>query len=100
VYYLQFPNGNLFGYYNLANFPIFYHYDMGFEVFVDGGNGTAYYDFTSRHWWHTSPSLFPDMYDFTLNNRLYYFPAINNPGHYTSYPPYFSDLTPGRIITM
>jgi uncharacterized repeat protein (TIGR01451 family) len=41
VYYLQFPNGNLFGYYNLANFPIFYHYDMGFEAFVDGGNGAA-----------------------------------------------------------
>jgi hypothetical protein len=37
VYYLQFPNGNLFGDYNLANFPIFYHYDMGFEAFIDGG---------------------------------------------------------------
>jgi hypothetical protein len=101
VYYLKFPNGNLFGYYNYQVFPILYHYDMGFEVFVDGGNGAAYfYDFTSGHWWYTSPSLFPFLYDFTLNNWLYYFPATNNPGHYTSKPRYFSDLTTGKIVTM
>ncbi len=101
VYYLQFPNGDLFGYYNLTNFPIFYHYDMGFEAFIDGGNGAAYmYDFTSGHWWYTSSSLFPYLYDFTLNNWLYYFPATNNPGHYTTSPRSFSDLTTGKIITM
>ena len=101
MYYLQFPDGNLFGYYNLASFPIFYHYDMGFEGFVDGGNGAAFlYDFTSGHWWYTNSSLFPYLYDFTLNNWLYYFPATNNPGHYTSNPRYFSDLTTGKIITM
>ncbi len=55
VYYLQFPNGNLFGYFNSTSFPNFYHYDMGFEAFVDGGNGAAYlYDFTSGHWFYTS----------------------------------------------
>jgi uncharacterized repeat protein (TIGR01451 family) len=100
VYYLKFPNGNLFGYYNFPSFPIFYHYDMGFEAFVDGGNGAAYlYDFTSGHWWYTSSSLFPYLYDFTLNNWLYYFPATNNPGHYSSNPRYFSDLTTGKVIT-
>jgi hypothetical protein len=101
VYYLRFPNGNLFGYYNLQSFPIFYHYDLGFEAFVDGGNGAAYlYDFSSRHWFYTSPGLFPYLYDFTLNNWLYYFSDSNNPGHYTTNPRVFSNLTTGKIVTM
>jgi hypothetical protein len=100
-YYLQFPNGNVFGYYNIPAFPIFYHYDMGFEAFVDGGNGAAYlYDFSSGHWFYTSASLFPNLYDFTLNNWLYYLPNPKSPGHYTTNPRYFSDLTTGRIINM
>jgi alpha-tubulin suppressor-like RCC1 family protein len=100
VYYLQFPNGNVFGYYNYPSFPIVYHYDLGFEAFVDGGNGAAYlYDFASSHWFYTSTTLFPYLYDFTLSNWLYYFPAPNNPGHYSSNPRYFSDLTTGKIIT-
>jgi YD repeat-containing protein len=101
VEYLQFPDGNLFGYYNLTNFPIFYHYDMGFEAFVDGGSGAAYmYDFTSNHWFYTSPSLFPYLYDFTLNSWLYYFPDTKTPGHYTTNPRYFTNLATGNIFTL
>ena len=101
VYYLQFPNGNLFGYYNFPSYPFMYHYDLGFEYLFDGGNGAVYmYDFSSGHWFYTSSSLFPYLYDFSLSNWLYYFPATNNPGHYTSNPRYFSDLTTGKIITM
>jgi hypothetical protein len=103
VYYLQFPNGNLFGYYNFSSFPILYHYDMGFEAFIDAldGNAGAYlYDFTSGHWFYTSPSLFPYLYDFTLSAWLYYFPNTKEPGHYTTNPRYFSNLTTGKIITM
>jgi hypothetical protein len=101
VYYLQFPNGNLFGYYNLTNFPIFYHYDMGFEAFVDGGNGAAYfYDFASGHWWYTSATSFPSLYDFTLNTWIYYFPNTQSPGHYTTNPRYFVILATGQIFTM
>jgi hypothetical protein len=101
VYYLQFPNGNLFGYYNYQFFPILYHYDMGFEAFIDGGNGTAYlYDFTSGHWWYTSPGLFPYLYDFTLNSWIFYFPDTKNPGHYSTNPRYFSNLATGTIFTM
>ncbi len=101
VYYLAFPNGNLFGYYSLQFFPIVYHYDLGFEAFVDGGNGSAYlYDFTSSHWFFTSPSLFPYLYDFTLSSWLYYFPDTKNPGHYATNPRVFSNLTTGKIITM
>jgi hypothetical protein len=101
VNYLQFPNGNLFGYYNLTNFPIFYHYDMGFEAFVDGGNGAAYlYDFSTSHWFYTSSSLFPYLYDFSLNTWLYYFPDTKNSGHYTTNPRSFANLSTGKIITM
>jgi uncharacterized repeat protein (TIGR01451 family) len=101
VYYLQFPDNNLFGYYNYVSSSIFYHYDMGYEAFISGSASDVYlYDFTSGHWWYTSSSLFPYLYDFTLNNWLYYFPATNNPGHYTTSPRSFSDLTTDKIITM
>jgi hypothetical protein len=103
VYYLQFPNGNVFGYYNFPGFPILYHYDMGFESFIDAldGNAGAYlYDFASGHWFYTSPLLFPYLYDFTLNAWLYYFPNTRESGHYTTNPRYFSNLTTGKIITM
>ncbi len=103
VYYLQFPSGSVFGYYNFPSFPILYHYDMGFESFIDAldGNAGAYlYDFAGGHWFYTSPSLFPYLYDFTLNAWLYYFPNTKEPGHYTTNPRYFSNLTTGKIITM
>jgi hypothetical protein len=103
VYYLQFPHGNVFGYYNFPSFPILYHYDLGFEAFIDAldGNSGAYlYDFSTGHWWYTSPSLFPYLYDFTLNAWLYYFPNTKSPGHYTTNPRYFSNLTTGKTITM
>jgi hypothetical protein len=101
VYYLQFPNGNLLGYYNLTDYPLIYHYDLGSEAFVDGGNGAAYlYDFTSGHWWYTNNALFPDLYDFNLNTWIYYFPSTTNAGHYTSNPRYFANLTTGMIFTM
>lgn len=101
MYYLKFPNGNLFGYYNFQFYPVIYHYDMGFEAFMDGGNGAAYmYDFTSQHWWYTSASLFPYLYDFTLGTFIYYFPNTTNPGHYTTNPRSFANLTTDKIFTM
>ena len=55
VYYLQFPDGNPFGYYNFPSSSILYHYDMGFEGFIPGSAADIYlYDFTSNHWWYTS----------------------------------------------
>jgi YD repeat-containing protein len=102
VYYLQFPDNTIFGYYNFPAASIFYHYDLGFEAYVPGSSGTDIYlyDFTSSHWWYTNASIFPSLYDFTLNNWLYYFPNTQSPGHYTTNPRYFSDLTTGEIITM
>ncbi len=101
VYYLQFADGNLFGYYDYVASSIFYHYDMGFEFFVPGSGADTYlYDFTSSHWWYTSSTLFPYLYDFTLNAWIYYFPDTKNPGHYTTNPRYFSNLTTGKVFTM
>jgi hypothetical protein len=101
VYYLQFPDNSLFGYYNYTSSSIIYHYDMGFEAFVPSTSGQIYfYDFASQHWWYTSASLFPYLYDFTLNTFIYYFPAVNNPGHYSSNPRVFSNLTTDKIFSM
>jgi hypothetical protein len=101
VYYLQFSDGNPFGYYNFPTGSVLYHYDMGFEAFVPGSASDLYlYDFTSGHWWYTSSTLFPYLYDFTLKAWIYYSPDAKNPGHYTANPRYFSNLATGKIITM
>ena len=101
VYYLQFPDGNPFGYYNFPSTSIFYHYDLGFEGFVPGSASDVYlYDFTSGHWWYTSTTLFPYLFDFTLNGWIYYFPNTASPGTYTTNPRYFSNLATGKIFTM
>jgi hypothetical protein len=100
VDYLQFPD-NLFGYYSFVASSIFYHYDMGFEAFIPGlGADIYFYDFTSSHWFYTSNTLFPYLYDFTLKTWIYYLPDRKNPGHYTTNPRYFSNLTTGLIFTM
>jgi uncharacterized repeat protein (TIGR01451 family) len=101
AYYLQFANSNVFGYYNFPTNAIFYHYDMGFEAFIAGSAADIYlYDFTSGHWWYTSSTLFPYLYDFTLQTWIYYFPNTTSPGHYTTNPRYFSNLTTGKIFPM
>ena len=101
VYYLQFPDGNLFGYYAYLSNTIIYHFDMGYEGIVDAPPGGAYmYDFLSGHWLYTSTSLFPDLYDFTLNAWLYYFPDPKNTGHYTTGPRYFVNFGTGAIFSM
>lgn len=101
VYYLQFPDDNPFGYYNFPSNTILYHYDMGFEGFVPGsGSDVYFYDFASGHWFYTSTTLFPYLYDFTLTSWIYYFPNTNSPGHYTTNPRYFSNLTTRQIFSM
>ncbi len=101
IYYLQFPDTNLFGYYGYLSSSILYHQDLGYEAFVAATGGQIYfYDFATGHWWYSSASLFPYLYDFTLNTFIYYFPDTKNAGHYTSNPRYFSNLTTGKIFTM
>lgn len=59
-------------------------------VTAGDANGDLYfYDLASNHWWHTSSSLFPSLYDFTLNSWIYYLPNTSSPGHYTTNPATF-----------
>src|ERR1022692_4921911 len=104
VYYLQLPNGNLFGYYSyLSDQDYIYHFDMGYEYLFDandGQSGIFFYDFASSTYFYTSPSYpFPYLYDFSLHAVLYYYPDTNNPGRYTSNPRYFYNFATGKIIT-
>lgn len=103
VYYLAFAgNGNVFGYYTYAFFPYLYHFDLGFEYFVDANDsqgGAFLYDFTSASWFYTSPTFpFPYLYDFSLGAFLYYYPDVNNPGVYTKNPRYFFNFRTNQII--
>ncbi len=103
VYYLQFANSTPFGYFSYVAPTILYHFDMGFESLVlsnDAQGGVYLYDFATAHWFYTTPSLFPYLFDFSLNGWLYYFAATNNPGHYSSNPRSFSNLATGKVITM
>ena len=103
-YYLQFPNGTPFGYYSyLPNQNFIYHIDLGFEYFVDpndANHGIYFYDFASSSFFYTSPTLFPDLYDFSLNAWLYYLPDVNNPGRYTHNPRWFYNFATGQWITL
>lgn len=103
VYYLQFPNSNLFGYYGyLSDAHYVYHFDLGYEYVFDSNDANAvyFYDFPSGHFWYTGANLFPYVYDFTLGSFLYYYPDSNNAGHYTSNPRYFFNFKTGQIITV
>lgn len=100
--YLQFPNGNIFGYYAPVGFPWIYHMDLGYEFLIDAADGAAgvySYDYSSGDWWYSSPTLFPYVYDFALNAWLWYYPNTNEPGHYTTNPRYFYNFGTSQVIT-
>jgi YVTN family beta-propeller protein len=101
-YYLQFANGTPFGYYSyLPDQHFIYHIDLGFEYLFDAANyGIYFYDFASNSFFYTSPSLFPDLYDFSLNAWLYYLPDVNNPGRYSHNPRWFYNFATGQWITL
>jgi len=108
MYYLQLSDGNPFGFYQFVpgtestTGTWLNHFDLGYEYATgqDGSGNIYFYDSTSGHWWYTSSALFPYLYDFSLKTWIYCFPNTNNPGHYTSNPRYFANLTTGQIFTM
>jgi hypothetical protein len=105
VYYLTFPNGNVFGYYSyLAGGNYIYHVDMGYEFYTDAndaGHGVYIYDYASDHWWYTSPQYpFPYLYDFSYNATLYYYANTGSAGHCTTNPRYFYNFGTSQIIKM
>ena len=101
-YYLSLRNGVPFGYYNFDSSPYLFHSDLGF-VFpfdaADGQGGIYLYDFKSKTFWFTSRSLFPYLYDFSLNTFLYYYPDPAHADHYnTNGIRYFYNFATGKII--
>jgi hypothetical protein len=102
VDYLQFPDGNSFGYYSLTGYPWIFHFDLGYEYVInakDGQNGVYLYDLSSKTYWYTTPVTFPYIYDFALGSWIYYYADTSNPGRYTSNPRYFFDFRTSQIIT-
>ncbi len=108
LFYLQFQDGNLFGYYGFLQGSAAtasawrYHFDLGYEYVTagDAAGDLYFYDLASAHWCYTSSALFPYLYDFTLSSWIYYFPNTQSAGHYTANPRYFSNLTTKMIFTM
>ena len=104
VYYLQFPDGNYFGYYGFFSDPHYlYHFDLGYEYVLDaadGNSGVYLYDFASQDFLYTSRVFpFPYLYDFGLNAFLYYYPDPSNAGHYnTNGVRYFYNFSTGQIV--
>jgi hypothetical protein len=106
--FLQFQNGNLFGYYSFAQGSAstasawLFHANLGYEYVIPGSTaGSEYfYDLASKHWWYTTSSLFPYLYDFSLSSWIFYFTNTQSQGQYSANPRYFSNLTTDMIITM
>jgi hypothetical protein len=103
-YYLQFANGTPFGYYSyLPDQNFIYHLDLGYEYLFDANDANHaiyFYDFASSSFFYTSPSLFPYLYDFSLNAWLYYLPDASNPGRYSHDPRWFYNFATGHWITL
>ena len=105
VEYLQFSNGNPFGYFSFLTDPHYiYHQDLGYEYVFDAGDGNSgvyLYDFESNDFFYTSPTFpFPYLYDFSLGTVLYYYPDPKNAGRYnTNGIRYFYDFATGKVIT-
>ena len=76
-----------FGAYNYASYPIVYQFNLGWEYAYDAGNGGGVYlfDYTSGHFWYTQASYFPVIYDFSLNDYLYYYQANSPKRHFYNF---------------
>ena len=107
-YFLTFPfwdktTGveNAFGWYNWSQSPLLWHADLGWESFSDANDslhGAWLWDFKLGQWFYTAPSDFPFMYNSSAQAWYYYFPNTNSPGHYTTNPRVFKNMTTAQII--
>jgi hypothetical protein len=94
-----------FGYYTYTSAGWMDHLDLGWEYVFDANSSTCvgcvyFYDNTSGHYFFTSPSLFPYLYDYTLNVWLWYVPDVTQPGNYTSNPRFFVNLSTDQVISL
>ncbi len=94
-----------FGYYTYTSAGWMDHLDLGWEYVFDANSPSCvgcvyFYDNTSGHYFFTSPSLFPYLYDYTLNVWLWYVPDVTQPGNYTANPRFFVNLTTDQVISL
>jgi len=93
VFYLRMPNGNEFGFYSYVPYPTIYHYGLGFlHVWNAGDGGVYFYDYTSGHFWYTSRAIYPNIYDYTRQAFLYYYPNAEGATRY------FYDFAQNKVI--
>ncbi|HWF18487.1 MAG TPA: fibronectin type III domain-containing protein [Verrucomicrobiae bacterium] len=95
-YYLGSDTNHIFGYYSMQYFPYVFHWDMGWEYYIDAGDaghGAYFYDFTDDVFFYTAPGVFPYIYDFNVNAWMFYDPLAGQPGRYTSNPRWFYNLS-------
>jgi hypothetical protein len=99
---LQLPYGYAFGYYAFLGGGWMFHVDMGYEYVCPDTNDTGVYfwDLASTHWLYTNTQSFPFLYDVTLRAWLYYVPDTTRPGHYTTNPRRFVNMTNSQVFTM
>jgi hypothetical protein len=84
-----------YGYYLYGSYPLVYEYNLGYQYVYDAGGGAVYlYDYRSGHFWYTSPSYFPFLYDYSLGTFLYYYQGNGNPRYFQDYA-----TTPSHVIS-
>jgi uncharacterized repeat protein (TIGR01451 family) len=101
--FLAFPNGLAFGYFSYLSGNWIFHADLGYELVIpadDKGTSIYLWDLKAGHLFFTNRSVFPLLFDTTLNAWLYYNVDPANPGHYTTNPRIFTNLLTGQIIQM
>ena len=101
--FLEFPNGIAFGYFSYLSGNWILHSDLGYELVIpadDKGTSIYLWDLKAGHLFFTNRSMFPLLFDTTLNAWLYYNVDPANPGHYTTNPRIFTNLLTGQIIPM
>jgi len=102
MYYMTCTDKNPFGYYSLSFMPWLYHFDMGWEYFIDAGNsahGGFMWDQKMGVSFYTEPDIFPFMYNFGKGAWYYYAPDPNMSGHYSTNPRWFYDFGANKWVS-
>ncbi|MGO9449997.1 MAG: kelch repeat-containing protein [Candidatus Binataceae bacterium] len=84
-YYLQFPDGTVFGYYYDEYYPWLYHFGLGWEWVDDANDGIAgvyFYDPGVQSFLYTNPSDYPFFYNFKAGSWWYYYTGTSNPRYF------------------
>jgi len=102
TFYLA-KSGTAFGFYQWRTSSQIHHLDLGDEYVLPSQEKTPavyLFDFKSGHWFYSSFSQLPYLYDLTQKVWLRYLPEPGRPGRYTAHPRRFQNMSNGLTITM